>query len=287
LKGSAFNTYSVSYDQKMPVGRTDYFGIGGAFWGDVAGQSRFGTLQAKLSGSYSKKMGGYRKTAHFLVFGVEGAFSQRNLSQGDLLFGDQIDPTSGPTQDPTQDPLDDYDFFYGDVSAGLLWFSVLDEFTNFYFGMAFHHLNQPDQSFYQGTQRVPLYTKFTVHGGGQFEIQPRVSFIPNIVFMMQGPHMEANLGTSVRFAMGNSRTNEQGFQLGAWYRLGNQYENKLHSDAIILSSRFDYQNFGIGLSYDINISKLRQASSANNAIELSLSYNICGPEHRGIYCPKF
>ena len=39
LKSNAFNTYSVSYDQRVPVGRYDYFGIGGSFWGDKAGRS--------------------------------------------------------------------------------------------------------------------------------------------------------------------------------------------------------------------------------------------------------
>ena len=59
LKSNAFNTYSVSYDQRIPVGRYDYFGVGGTFWGDKAGQLDFKTLTAKLSASYSKRMGGY------------------------------------------------------------------------------------------------------------------------------------------------------------------------------------------------------------------------------------
>ena len=58
LKQNAYNTYSLSYDQKLPVGRYDYFGIGGTLWGDKAGTSEFATLQARLSGSYAKKMGG-------------------------------------------------------------------------------------------------------------------------------------------------------------------------------------------------------------------------------------
>ena len=63
LKANAYNTYSASYDQKVPVGREDYFGIGGSLWGDVAGESRFGTTQGRISLSYSKKMSGYRKKA--------------------------------------------------------------------------------------------------------------------------------------------------------------------------------------------------------------------------------
>src|SRR6056297_1942076 len=67
LKSNAYSTYSVSYDQRIPVGRNDYFGIGGTFWGDVAGEANFGTTTGKLSGSYSKKMGGYRNSANYLV----------------------------------------------------------------------------------------------------------------------------------------------------------------------------------------------------------------------------
>ena len=67
LGNSSFRTYSVSYDQRIAVGRNDFFGIGGTFWGDKAGQGEFATLTGKLSASYSKKMGGYRRNrAHDL-----------------------------------------------------------------------------------------------------------------------------------------------------------------------------------------------------------------------------
>jgi len=53
LGANAYNTYSVSYDQKIPVGTYDYFGIGGSFWGDVAGESRFGSTSGRVSASFS------------------------------------------------------------------------------------------------------------------------------------------------------------------------------------------------------------------------------------------
>ena len=81
LAANAYNTYSVSYDQKIPVGREDYFGIGGSLWGDVAGESRFGTTQGRLSLSYSKKMAGYRKKASYLVIGADAALSSRSISK--------------------------------------------------------------------------------------------------------------------------------------------------------------------------------------------------------------
>ncbi len=285
LASNAYNTYSVSYDQKVPVGREDYFGIGGSLWGDVAGESRFGTTQGRVSLSYSKKMAGYRKKASYLVIGADAALSQRSISNADLRWPSQIS-SSGFTPGPNNEPnFTDYQFLYPDIAAGLLWFSVIDDKTNWYFGAAMHHLNRPNVSFLG--QTVNLYSRYTLHAGLQFELQRKISLLPFAVYMAQGPHRSLNAGTNFRFALGPSRTTNQSWEVGAWYRVGNKVEGGLHSDAVILSSRFNYENFGIGFSYDINVSGLRQASPANGAFEFSLVYNICGPESRGVYCPRF
>ncbi|MEE9437751.1 MAG: PorP/SprF family type IX secretion system membrane protein [Saprospiraceae bacterium] len=284
LGANAYNTFSASYDQKMPIGREDYFGVGGTLWGDVAGESKFGTTQGKLSLSYSKKMGGYRKKANYLVIGADAGLTQRRISHDDLRWPNQITGDGFDKTLPTGESDFDNDFLYADIGAGLLWFSVLDERTNWYLGAALAHLNQPNVSF-QGT--VSLYSKTTVHGGAQLPIAPRMTVLPFAVFMKQGPHSEFNGGASVRFAMGATRRSSQSWQVGAWYRLGSKVEGGLHSDAIIVSSRFNFDQFNIGFSYDITVSDFRQASAANGAFEFSLQYEICGPESRGVYCPRF
>ncbi|MCO6464160.1 MAG: PorP/SprF family type IX secretion system membrane protein [Saprospiraceae bacterium] len=285
LSANAYNTYSVSYDQKIPVGREDYFGIGGSIWGDVAGESRFGTTEGRLSLSYSKKMAGYRKKASYLVIGADAGLANRGISDGDLRWPSQITPDGPDLTLPSNENLQDLDFLYADLSAGLLWFSVIDNYTNWYFGAAVHHFNKPNVSFL-GTD-VELYSKYTIHAGVQFELRKRISLLPFAVYMAQGPHRELNAGTSVRFAMGPSRTTNQSWEAGLWYRIGNKTPSGLHSDAAIISTRFNYENFGLGFSYDINVSGLRKASPVNGAFEFSLVYNICGPENRGVYCPRF
>jgi type IX secretion system PorP/SprF family membrane protein len=284
LAANAYNTYSVSYDQKIPVGREDYFGIGGSIWGDVAGESRFGTTQGRMSLSYSKKMAGYRKKASYLVIGADAALSNRGISDKDLRWPSQISK-DGWKEGPSGENLQDLDFLYADLGVGLLWFSIIDNNTNWYFGAAIHHLNRPNVSFL-GTD-VELYSRYTMHAGLQFELQRKISLLPFGVYMAQGPHRSLNAGANLRFAMGPSRTTNQSWEIGTWYRIGNKVPSGLHSDAVILSSRFNYENFGIGFSYDINVSGLRQASPANGAFEFSLLYNICGPENRGVYCPRF
>lgn len=286
LKSSAYNTYSASYDQKVPVGRSDYFGIGGNLYGDVAGETRFGTTQGRLALSYSKKMGGYRKKAHYLVIGADGGFAQRRIDPNNTRYPNQHDGDGGFDSTIGGEIIDQNSFLYPDVSAGLLWFSVFDQYNNFYVGLAMAHLNQANQSFYDDVFD-PLYSKFTLHAGGQFSSTPKISVLPGFVFFAQGPHRQFNFGTSLRFNLGNSRLSTQSFQIGSWYRIGTNFEGNLHSDALILSTRFNYEHFNLGFSYDVTVSGYREANFGSGAFEFSLGYDICGPENRGVYCPKF
>ena len=199
LNSDAFNTYSASYDQKIPVGRSDYFGIGGSLYGDVAGASRFGTTQGRLSLAYSKKMGGYRKKAHYLVIGADGGFAQRRIDRNALQYPNQHDGDGG--FDPflsSGEIFDQNGFLYPDVSAGLLWFSVFDQYNNFYVGASMSHLNQANQSFREDVFD-PLFTRLTIHAGGQFSTTPKMSVLPGFIYFAQGPHRQFNFGTSLRF----------------------------------------------------------------------------------------
>lgn len=284
IGSNAYNTYSVSYDQKMPVGRTDYFGIGGTLWGDVAGETRFGSSQARLSFAFSKKVGGYRKSAQYLVIGADAGITQRRVRDGDLRWPTQHDGNGQFDPNLPGEVLPDYSFLYPDISAGILFFGVIDERNNYYIGSSLHHLNRPNVSFYD--EVVSLYSRFTGHAGGQFELSRTMSLLPNIVVMFQGEHREYNLGTSLRFDIG-SRQIPQSWQVGVWFRSGTQVDGGLHADAFVLSTRFNYDKFGIGFSYDNTVSKLSDAAAAVGSFEFSLNYYICGPERRAIYCPRF
>lgn len=301
---NSFNTYNLAFDQKIPVARYDYFGFGGTFWGDKAGSLDFSTLQFKLSASYSKRMSGSRTSANYLVFGVEGGLNQRSVNFHNAIWGTQITSNGIDVTQPSNEVAFDPSFLFADVAVGLLWFSVLDKYNNFYFGGALSHLNEPLQNNIQDVPKngylpAPLYSKLTIHGGGVFELSKKNAIIPGMVAFFQGPSFELNGGASIRFGSGNNRTNDQSFQLGLWARLANKAlpidpanpsvdpGTGIHMDALILSTRFDYNKYGFGLSYDVNTSSLKKANAGNNSFELSFIYNICGPERRGIYCPNF
>jgi hypothetical protein len=73
-------------------------------------------------------------------------------------------------------------------------------------------------------------------------------------------------------------------QAGLLYRNDLWDEDEMHTisitggiiarwnDALIPTIKLDYYKFGIGLSYDMNISKLRPASQFRGGLECSISY---------------
>ena len=287
LKSKAFNTFSATYDMAIPIGRSDFFGGGLTLWGDRAGSLDFATTQAKLSFSYSKRMGGNRQQSHYLVVGAEGGLAQRSIDFLNARYGTQhngegqFDPTAQSYENFANDR-----FLFGDVGAGLLWFSNFDENNNFHIGAAATHLNRANQSF-TGEKFEGLYTKFTLHGGGEFRLTKKLGLVPNIVYWAQGPSFELMPGTSLKFNLSKNRREYQAFQFGLWTRLTNHYAQSIYTDAVILTTRFDYNNVGLGFSYDVNVSDLRPATSGNGGFELNLQYKICNGFKRPDYCPNF
>ncbi|MFM2269504.1 MAG: hypothetical protein RL757_2945 [Bacteroidota bacterium] len=294
LRDAAFQTYSAAYDAKIPVGRYDYFGIGGTLWGDRAGSLNWNSTQVHLSGSYVKKMGGYRRKAHYLAAGVDVAYAQRGIDMSLAKFGNQANAGVFNGNLPSnENTFGRNNFSYGDVSAGLLFYSVYDENASSYIGAAYSHINRANQSFTEDKFN-PLYSKFTFHAGGEIPIGGRMSLTPNLVMFAQGKSFQTNFGTAMKFILGNSRRSTEFLQFGLWTRLSNRVNadgtgasGGILMDAIVPTIRFDWQNTGIGFSYDINVSSLKAASNYNGGFELALQYKICGNERRGVFCPSF
>ena len=295
LRDKAFQTSQVAYDAKIPVGRYDYFGLGGSIFSDVAGSLNFRSTLLNLDFAYTKKMGGYRKKASYLSMGAKVGLAQRGLNLLDARWGSQNQDGTWnpnlPSNEPTFGVNGRDNFLFADVSAGLLWFSVMDENNNFYIGGAYDHINRANQSF-TTEKTVPLLSKFTVHAGGEFQTSDRITWLPGIVTFLQGPYLQVNGGTSIRFLLGNSKRSAEAIQFGAWARLGNKVneDNKsggILMDALIFSTRFDYSQFSLGFSYDYNVSALKTATNGNGSFEFALQYKICGNERRNVYCPNF
>ena len=267
--GAPYKTYALSYDMALLKKKweSNYLGAGFLVFNDRAGKSKFGITQFNLSLSGIVSL----DKNHSISAGLQGGFAQRSINYSDLKWGNQFDGTnynSGIAHGETFEP-----FAFGDFSAGLSWsygkgetnIAAQDQFRA-NAGVALFHINKPKQEFYLNER---LYSKLVLHGGTYIDLKySKVALLPSILFLKQGPLKEINLGGMVRYTIKEESRytgwiKETAFLIGGYYRTG---------DAFIPSFMFEFANFALGISYDVNISGLRVASGARGGVEISLRY---------------
>ncbi len=292
LNSKAFSTFSAGVETRLPVGKWDYWGLGLNLWADKAGTSSFSSVHGSINGSFIKRLGGRRSLDMFLVAGGSLGFSQKSINTLNLQFGsqwngDQFDGSSsnGENTSGWQTRLT-----YADIGAGLFWWMALDHDakSTVNAGIAFTHLTKAKINFLNRSNEFDaLFMKSTIHFGGDFRVQRRLAIVPNVVMFFQGPSVETNLGTAIKFDFSKRSVSNQAFEIGPWLRIVSSPTGKIASDALVAMMRIRYGSSTFGLSYDINISRLRPATRGNGAFEVSYVYTLCGVRNRPMGCPTF
>ena len=259
-----YKTFSGSYDMRMLAGKIKSGILGGGiiFNNDRAGDASLGITQANLSLSYSKKID--KDSVQLLSVGVQTGIAQRSIDYTKLMFDEQYD---GDTYNPNYNTGQNFSsssFTYFDVSSGVNWFYRPRERFKMNFGASMFHINTPKQNFLNAND-VKLHRKVVLHGSGQFKVRPKIDLMPSFIFERQNTFQEFVVGTSFRYMIQSFEGYNNAFYLGGFYRT---------SDAFIFSTGMDYKNINVGLSYDVNISKLRPASNGRGGLELSVIYII-------------
>lgn len=230
--------------------------------------------------------------------GLEVALYNRSINFGRLTFGDQFNLDDGQPTGTTQESLRGSNKFFPDLSAGGVFYTPYA-----WFGVAAHHLTQPNQSI-SGSDS-PLPTKYSVHGGWKFFLKPGImgtgvysrkserSIAPAVQYRHQGPFDQMDVGMYFTF---------EPILLGTWYRgiPFKQVEGFSNNESIVLlvgltilrgdAKRQDVLN--IGYSYDYTISKLGPGSGGSHEFSLVYTFPIRNPrkpplDKMIIPCPEF
>lgn len=256
-------TYAAAYDQYF---KNISGGIGVIATHDMQGQ---GTIQTSMLGLiYSYHLNVTRKFS--LMFGARAAWYQKFLDWDKLTFGDMIDQRKGFIYQTGDVPRGGSRGFF-DASAGIVGYSDV-----FFFGVAAHHLNMPNESMIVGESRLPM--RFTGHAGAEIKLGGKskysntTSIMPNVIYQYQNGFQELNIGTYIKYGI---------FTAGVWYRT---------SDAFITTIGINTGMFRLGYSYDVTVSKLNNGvSGGSHEVSLGLNLNCKKkiPQFRTISCPSF
>ncbi|CAN5399225.1 hypothetical protein BH09BAC5_BH09BAC5_01830 [soil metagenome] len=257
-----------------------HLGIGLNVFSDNAGDAEMGTTtgQLHLAGVLAAD------DANMISLGLYGGFGQRSLAYEKLQWDNQYDGNGYNATYASGEPGTFGNHSYVDFGTGLAWFygkghstlSSKDAMT-INAGFSLQHLNKPVYSFYgAGDQHLPM--KFVAHGNADIGLKnTNLVLEPQYIVMIQGGHHEINAGMMFKYVMQEAshytgRKKPAAFVLGGYYRFG---------DAAVLATGYEFSNYHIGLSYDINISNLDIASNKKGGFEISLRFLTPDPFGKG------
>lgn len=278
-----YQTGSINFEYKNPIGRgNDFITVGMQVLFDRAGITNFTTTNLYPAINFHKSLNDEK--SKYLSLGVMGGYVQRRIDRSKITTNNQFDGSGYNPSLSDGETLTKFSYGYWDASAGLSFnSSIAGSETDYYFvGVAYHHFNRPENSFYHNPP-VELNPKMVVSGGVRLSID-EVSYLTiQGDYTNQGNYNEAIGGATYSRKIGEDYENPlYVLHLGAYMRW---------KDAFIPVVKIDYNPFSLAFSYDVNISTLKTSSQYRGGFEVSLTYagflDRNNSTKNALLCPKF
>jgi type IX secretion system PorP/SprF family membrane protein len=275
--GSPYVTGTISFDTKMLVRRianvpdNNYFGLGGMMMYDYGLSGTVKNTYASANLSYNIKLSEDVATQRLAV-GFGAIYGRRHIDFSRLDFQEQFIGTGFNTNLPTGEVALTNMKPYISSSAGIIYSFITDR-SNLDIGVAAFHLNKPKQTRLQDPlQYVPV--RKVVHANFETYINERVVLNANAIYQNQSGTQYFSSGAAIGYYLQDE--NNLLFNAGVWYWSKN---------AVVPYFGISYNNFQLGLSYDLATSSLTQASRKPDTWELSLILRGTKETSRIIPCP--
>ncbi|HEY2721538.1 MAG TPA: PorP/SprF family type IX secretion system membrane protein [Chitinophagaceae bacterium] len=276
---SPYATGTISYDTKILQNKIpnvheekNTLGIGGMLMYDYAMDGIMKSTYASLNLSYNIVLSD-GTVVQRLGAGFGATYGKRSVDFSRLTWEEQWVGYSGFDKNlPTGEAaLINMKGFFS-ANAGLVY-SITSEKSNLDVGAAVFHVNTPKQTFLQDpNQRLAM--RKVVHANFETYLNNSVILNTNAIYQFQDQANYFSFGGGLGYYL--PQDPDVILNAGMWYWSKN---------AIIPYVGFAYKDFQVGLSYDVTVSKLDQASIRPKTFELSLIYRGTRSTTFGIPCP--
>jgi type IX secretion system PorP/SprF family membrane protein len=259
--GEPYVTNAFGYDRQFYLFNENI--SGGLVW--IQDKSGWGDLKVtKIYGSaaYHKNVNG-----HQLHAGIQGGYVQKSFNIDKLTFPDQWDHDQGQfvSTMANNENISGDQLSYFDFNAGVSYGFRVGRFEP-RIGYAIYHLNRPAESFYD--QDASLAMRHVLDIGGNVELDARYFLMPKFLYMSQNGANEMLIGSNAAYRLPANKMKIAYAFGGMMLRSG----ISRNSDALVFVGGLNFKELEVGLSYDQNISELRQGTSGVGAFEISLIY---------------
>lgn len=256
-----YRTFSIAADTRLKTKlKKDALAAGLVVNTDKSGDSKFTTTQVYLSGAYIKKLD--KDSTHFISVAIQPGISSKSFDISALTFDNQF---NGDNYDPALSSGESFPktrITYFDFGGGLSYLYRKNSRLQGGLGISALHLNKPKESFFNN-DAIRLDVKTSVSGFFELPVSAQLDIMPTVLYQHQGKFHETVLGVFGKYYLKPVDGITTAVSLGGFYRM---------KDAFILVANMDYRNFNVGVSYDINTSKLIAATNHRGGFEISVIY---------------
>ncbi len=256
-----YKTFSLASDTRLKTTLKNAIpAVGLVINTDQAGDSKFATLQVLASGAYIRQL--TKDSTNFVSVGLQPGFTTKSFNVNALTFDNQY---NGDVFDKALNSGENFAktrITYFELGGGIAYFWRKNARNQINIGVSALHLNQPKQSFFEN-DAIKLDIKTTISGLAEFPVAAKLDVIPTFLYQSQGKFKETVVGGFGKYFLKPVNGMTTAVSLGAFYRL---------KDAFIVVANMDYKSFNVGVSYDVNTSKLVAATNRRGGFEVSVIY---------------
>lgn len=251
-----YRTFGIGGDAANTAGIK---GLGAGLWlfNDRAGDSRLNTFHASLGASWTHALDAAGQ--QHITGGLQLGFTSLSIDYSGLSFDSQYngfyyDPSLSTNEHFTGDALS-----HTDLHAGISYRYSPSRRELIQAGFAVFNLTTPNVAFNTGADS-PLDRRGVFNVITSFPVSTKVDVLPMVQYMGQGTFHELDLGGSVRYILLDRFTYWRTLMAGMYWRA---------SDAGYVFAGSEYDDWTVGISYDVNFSDLVPASRNRGGIELT------------------
>lgn len=236
------------------------------------------TLKIFVTGAYKKVIKGHEVRA-----GIQLGAVVKSTDLSTQTFPEQWvyqDGVFDPSVYNGEDNIQASQAFF-DMNLGFAWSYKFKKFKPTV-GFSIFHVTRPKDTYFT-TQTERLRTRQSVHVMVDVPINKTFSAEPQLLYMWTTKVQDMVIGGNVKYHFQKSLIKH--VLLGVLYRGG----FGRNSDAVAPVIGMNIKNFDVGISYDLNVSKLSAQSSQKTTFELSIVYTapLFSPKSLAIPCDRY
>lgn len=257
-----YNTLGISAENRQGLILPGMYHAVNLF-SDAAGDGNYRTFEFNLSTAYQFYLN--NDSTHSITPGIQLGVNHRSIDFSLLSFDNQFNGFYYDGSLSSQENFGTNKKTGFNMALGAIYSFKPAYRKELVAGVGWFNIPQIKQSFY-GDDLIKRDRRVVIHAKGNYPLNYEWDIQPGLMIQIQGKYKEIIFGTNARYLIKDKKGELLAPYAGIWWR---------NQDAAYLTAGLYYNKIKVGISYDVNFSKLVPASNLRGGLEFSVQYILC------------